>query len=139
MAVKSLDTAAQSPSADPARATEVFYDGACPVCRAEISLYKKSLGEQIRWSDLTGADGEAPDREQLDREGVSADTLLKRFHVRRADGVLVSGPKAFLAIWRGSPRLAWAARLLDRQPFLAFGEAFYWVFLRVRRLWRSAA
>ena len=139
MAVKSLGPAEQAQNVDPARAAEVFYDGACPVCRAEISMYKRSLGEEIRWSDLTGSDGETPDRDQLNREGVSTDVLLKRFHVRRADGVLVSGPKAFLAIWRGSRRLGWVARLLDRQPFLAVGEAFYWVFLRLRRLWRPAA
>ena len=139
MAVKSQETASHAANADPARAAEVFYDGACPVCRAEISMYKKSLGDGVRWSDLTGTDGDAPDQAQLDRDGVGRETLLERFHVRRADGVLVSGPKAFLAIWRGSPRLSWLARLLDRQPFLAFGEMLYWAFLRVRRLWRPAA
>lgn len=111
---------------DPARAAEVFYDGACPVCRAEIAVYRRALGDDVSWRDVSA---ETPD-------GLDRDTLLARFHVRRADGALASGPKAFLAIWRTSPRLRWLAVALDRQPFLWIGEALYWAFLKIRPLWR---
>lgn len=115
-------------NADPARAAEVFFDGACPLCRAEIAAYRRMPGaDGIAWRDA--AAGEAPAE-------IGAAAALARFHVRRADGRLVSGFRAFLAVWRSMPRLAPLARLLDRPPFTWAGEAGYRVFLRVRPLWR---
>ncbi len=116
---------------DPARAAEVFFDGACPLCRAEIATYRRMRGaEAIAWRDAAG--GEAPP--EIDRAAA-----LARFHVRRADGALVSGFRAFMAVWRANPRLAPLARLLDRRPFRWIGEGAYRAFLRVRPLWRRAA
>ena len=116
---------------DPARAAEVFFDGACPVCRAEIATYRGMQGgDSIAWRDV--AAGEAPVE-------IGRDAALARFHVRRADGRLVSGFRAFLAVWRVNGRLAPVARLLDRPPFVWAGEAAYRLFLLVRPLWRPAA
>ena len=123
-----------SPEAtDTRRASEVFYDGACPVCTREIAMYRRSFAEKdIQWKDVTTADGMiAPD--------LSREDAIKRFHVRRADGSLASGAGAFLAIWRNSGRVKWLARILDRQPFLWAGDRVYAVFLLMRRLWRRPA
>ncbi len=115
---------------DPAAAAEVFYDGACPLCRAEIAQYRRMNGaDAICWRDV--AAGEAPPE-------TTPAAALARFHARRGDGRLVSGFAAFLAVWRAYPRLAPVARLMDRQPFLWLGEAAYRLFLRVRPLWRPA-
>lgn len=123
-------TDAASPR-DPARAAEAFYDGGCPLCRAEIAQYRRMAGgETVDWRDVSAA--EPPD-------GLSRAAALARFHVRREDGGLVSGFRAFLAIWRANPRLAPLARFLDRAPFTWAGEAAYRLFLRVRPLWRRAA
>lgn len=119
-----------APPADPACAAEVFYDGACALCRAEIALYRRAPGaEWIDWRDASA--GCAPPE-------IGQDAALKRFHVRRADGRLVSGFRAFLAVWRVNPRLAGLARALDRAPFIWIGEAGYRGFLLVRPLWRRA-
>ena len=116
---------------DPGRAAEVFYDGGCPICRAEIAQYRRMRGgERIAWTDVSSG----PTPAELDRE-----TALARFHARRADGGLVSGFRAFLAVWRANPRLAPLARLLDRPPMTWAGEAAYRLFLKVRPLWRRAA
>ncbi|SEA95228.1 thiol-disulfide oxidoreductase DCC family protein [Rubrimonas cliftonensis] len=113
---------------DPAAAAEVFYDGGCPLCRAEIAQYRRMRGaETIGWRDVSA--GEAPAE-------ITPELALARFHARRGDGELVSGFRAFLAVWRANPRLAPAARLLDRAPFTWAGEAAYRLFLRVRPLWR---
>ena len=113
---------------DPACAAEVFFDGACPLCRAEIDAYRGMRGgDLIAWRDV--AAGEAP--AEIGREAA-----LARFHVRRADGQLVSGFRAFLAVWRVNGTLAPVARLLDRPPFVWAGEAAYRLFLRLRPLWR---
>lgn len=119
-----------SPTDDPARAVEVFFDGACPLCRAEIALYQRAPGgDRIDWRDA--AAGAAPPE-------IGRAAALARLHVRRADGSLASGFRAFMAIWRGNPRLAWLARALDRAPFAWAGELAYRGFLAVRPLWRRA-
>ncbi len=56
--------------------------------------------------------------------------------MRRADGTLVSGARAFLAFWRASPRLRPLAVALDRAPFVQGLEVCYRGFLRLRKLWR---
>lgn len=112
----------------------VYYDGACPVCRREIAHYRRLRGAQtIEWVDAAtcalpalGAD--------LDRR-----RALARFHVRDADGTLVSGPLAFVAIWRRLPALAWLAPLASSRPALALLETAYRIFLRARRRWRPGA
>jgi predicted DCC family thiol-disulfide oxidoreductase YuxK len=116
---------------DPARAAEAFFDGGCPVCRAEIATYRKMRGgDAIRWRDVSA--GDAPPE-------IGRDAALARFHVRRADGTLISGFRAFLAIWRANPRLAPLARALDLPPFRWAGEGAYRLFLRLRPLWRRPA
>lgn len=116
---------------DPAAARDVYYDGGCPLCRAEIAQYRRMKGaDRIAFRDVSA--GEAP-------KEIKPEVALARFHIRRADGRLASGFAAFLAVWRANPRLAPLARLLDREPFLTLGEAAYRVFLRFRPLWRKAA
>ncbi|MGF1659966.1 MAG: DUF393 domain-containing protein [Rubrimonas sp.] len=123
-----METSTAPEIADPARAVEAFYDGGCPLCRAEIATYRAMPGgETIAWRDASN--GAAPPE-------IGAQAALARFHVRRADGGIASGFRAFLAIWRANPRLAPLARLLDRAPFTWAGEAAYRLFLAIRPLWR---
>lgn len=121
-------TSTRNTPTDPARAAAVFYDGGCPVCRTEIATYSRMQGgDSIDWCDVVN--GAPP-------AGLDRETALARFHARRADGTLVSGFRAFLAVWRVHPRLAPLARLLDRPPFTWVGEAAYRLFLLIRPLWR---
>lgn len=122
---------------DGAAARQVFYDGGCPICRAEIAMYRKAADPAIDWRDVDAEDFAPPRR--ADGAAVRRDELLARFHVRRRDGTLVSGVRAFLAIWRATPKLAFLGRLLDRQPFIAVGEGLYWAFLKLRPLWRPSS
>ena len=40
----------------------VYFDGACPLCRAEIGYYKNQNGaEYIEFSDVSASDGALPD------------------------------------------------------------------------------
>ena len=114
---------------DPKRAVEVYYDGACPVCSREISFYQKRMTEgDVAWRDVAADTAPAPD--------LTRDAALARFHIRQSDGALVSGARAFLALWRNDRRLAPLARLLDRRPFIWALELGYTAFLRLRPLWR---
>lgn len=130
------DRRAQARRPDDAKAVEVFFDGACPVCRREIALYQGVAEDGVAWRDVGAATPADDDAAAIARTGLDQRALLKRFHVRRADGSIASGAAAFFALWRSIPRLAWAGRLLDRQPFIALGEVAYRAFLAIRPLWR---
>ena len=116
-------------TSDPAAAEAVFYDGGCPICGREIAAYRDMRGmDAIEWRDVTDAG--------TDLCGLDRNAALARFHARRADGAIVSGAAAFLAVWRRSDRLRPLAIVLDRQPFRAALELGYRGFLKIRPLWR---
>jgi predicted DCC family thiol-disulfide oxidoreductase YuxK len=116
---------------DPKAADEVFFDGACPLCRREVATYQRIDGlAEATWTDVT-----AP---EASLSGLSREEALARFHVRTRAGEVVSGFAAFLAIWRRNRRARGIAIVLDRQPFLWLGESAYRGFLRIRPLWRKA-
>jgi 3-demethoxyubiquinol 3-hydroxylase len=105
----------------------VLYDGACPLCRREIALYRGLRGEQaLRFVDVR-AESALP-------HGTTREQLLARFHVQRADGTLASGADAFLTLWASLPGWRWLARA-GRLPGMAWSmERIYRLFLR----WRPA-
>jgi len=108
---------------EPDPAPVVYFDGGCPLCRAEIGLYRRQ-GAHAQFVDIS--DGEnAPDE-------VGCDAALKRFHVRRADGALVSGMAAFAELWKSTPGWRWAGRIAALPPFVWIGEGLYRAFLLVR-------
>jgi predicted DCC family thiol-disulfide oxidoreductase YuxK len=64
---------------------------------------------------------------------VSRDEALARLHVRRADGTVVSGARAFAEIWSCLPRWRLLARALEAVPgAMALAEAAYRVVARHR-------
>jgi predicted DCC family thiol-disulfide oxidoreductase YuxK len=102
---------------------EVFYDGGCPLCRAEIGYYRNS-GANAQFTDVT-QDGASP-------PGVSCEQALKRFHVRDEKGRLRSGAAAFAALWRVTPGWRWLGVIGGAPPFVWIGEGAYRLFLPVR-------
>lgn len=104
----------------------VYFDGACPLCRAEIGYYKNQNGaECIEFADVSVSDGSLPD-------GLSREQAMARFHVQNADGELLSGAAAFVHIWQTLPRWQWAARVASGPGALAVMEFGYVAFLRIR-------
>ncbi|NNU79333.1 DUF393 domain-containing protein [Halovulum dunhuangense] len=117
---------------DPQAAEEIYFDGGCPICRREIAVYRQMRGlESTLFTDVTAPDAVLP--------GIAREEALARFHVRRTDGSVTSGARAFLAVWRASPRLRRIAVILDRRPLVDLLELGYRAFLRVRPLWRRGA
>jgi demethoxyubiquinone hydroxylase (CLK1/Coq7/Cat5 family) len=106
-----------------------LYDGACPLCRREIAVYQGlrpiEAGQTVAFSDISRSDSPLPPG------GVRSD-YLARFHVQRADGQVLSGAAAFVALWATLPGwryLAMAAKLPGATPAL---ELIYRAFLRIR-------
>ncbi len=106
----------------------VYFDGACPLCRAEIGYYQNQNGaEFIEFSDVSANDSALPD-------GLTRAQAMARFHVRNADGDLLSGAAAFVHIWRTLPGWRRAARIASLPGAMTVMEFGYVSFLRVRPL-----
>ncbi len=104
----------------------VLYDGACPLCRREIGVYR---GLQARtpvcFADVNDTALPLP-------MGTTRAQLLARFHVRHPDGRLLSGAQAFLALWAVLPGWRWLA-LCGRLPGAPWAmEHAYRLFLHWR-------
>ena len=110
------------------KAATVYYDGSCPLCRAEISHYRAQQGAAaICFVDVSKQDAPLA-------EGVSPQQAMARFHVRTSDGSVVSGARAFVSVWRALPRWAWAARIAALPGVTPALELGYRLFLPVRPL-----
>lgn len=108
--------------------TTVYFDGACPLCSVEIDYYRCQAGaEALQFVDVSGDP-------VTGCSDLTRDDALKRFHIRRPDGTLVSGAAAFVGIWRLLPGWAWAARLASVPGMLVVLEVFYRLFLTFRPL-----
>ncbi len=107
----------------------VLYDGACPLCRREIGIYR---GLQPLQSDSPVCFADVSDAALPLPPGTTREQLLARFHVRGRDGELLSGAQAFLALWAALPGWRWLA-LAGRLPGAAWVmERTYRLFLRWR-------
>jgi predicted DCC family thiol-disulfide oxidoreductase YuxK len=111
----------------------VLYDGACPLCRREIGIYR---GLQPLRSDAPVCFADVSDPAlplpAALPPGTTREQLLARFHVRGRDGEWLSGAQAFLALWAALPGWRWLA-LAGRVPGAAWlMERSYRLFLRWR-------
>lgn len=107
----------------------VLYDGACPLCRREIGMYRglRPLrpDSPVCFADVNDVALPLP-------PGTTREQLLARFHVRGRDGRLLSGAQAFLALWATLPGWRWLA-LAGRLPGASWVmELAYRRFLRWR-------
>lgn len=104
----------------------VYYDGSCPLCRAEIGYYRrKDQAGGLGFVDVSETGAATP-------AGMTRQQAMGRFHVRAGDGRLVSGAAAFVEVWSRLPRWRWVARAAALPGALAGLELFYRMFLPVR-------
>lgn len=110
---------------DPPPST-VYYDGSCPLCRAEIGYYRRQdQAGALCFVDVSKASAATPD-------GVTQAHAMARFHVRAPDGRVVSGAAAFVAVWARLPGWRWAARVAALPGAMMVLELAYRLFLPVR-------
>lgn len=108
----------------------MLYDGACPLCRREIGVYRDLTPTQpLEFRDISDPSTALPADLPT---GLSRSGLLARFHVQHADGRIESGARAFITMWERLPYWRWLARF-GRLPGVAtLMEIAYRGFLRVR-------
>ena len=109
-------------------ALTVLYDGSCPLCQREMSVYRGlQPNTPVCFADVSDTTLALP-------SGTTREQLMARFHVRGSDGRLLSGAPAFLELWAALPGWRWLA-LAGRLPGAAWAmERLYRFFLR----WRPA-
>lgn len=107
----------------------VLYDGACPLCRREIAHYQgivqRQAARDVRFADVSDPGVPLPPARTRAQ-------LLHRFHVQRADGSLVDGAAAFVALWARLPGWRWLARLARLPGVTPLLEVAYRAFLPLR-------
>lgn len=105
----------------------VYFDGSCPLCAWEIERYQTCAGaEKIAWVDASRT-GHAAIADDL-----TAADALRRLHVRRADGSLVAGAGAFVAVWSKLQGWRWLAPVASRPLVIRTLDWLYAGFLKVR-------
>lgn len=104
----------------------LFFDGSCPLCRAEVGYYRrKDRAGALCFVDVSEPGAPTP-------EGITQKGAMERFHVRAADGRILSGAAAFVEVWTRLPKWRWAARAASAPGALAALELGYRMFLPVR-------
>ena len=106
-----------------------FYDGACPLCRREIALYRAldKQGRHVDWQDVSGGDQSVEVCPGLTKRGA-----LRAMHAELPSGELVRGAAALVELWRALPGFRWIAPLASWRPVLWCLERAYRGFLRIR-------
>ncbi len=105
----------------------VYYDGSCPLCRAEISFYqRRKSSSEVNWVDVS------VDADLLLPDGLDQEQAMSRFHVATEHGQTLSGARAFLELWKQYPGLKWLAKMGCWPPLAFLLEKAYCAFLRFR-------
>ena len=104
----------------------LFYDGACPLCQAEILfLSGRNQANLLGFVDINS--------EQFDPQkvGVSCEAALAAMYGQFASGKLIQGVAVFPEAYRRAdlPGLAWFFSRKSMQPFLKLGYLFFFFFL----------
>ena len=104
------------------QALTLFYDGACPLCQAEILfLSSRNQANLLKFIDIHS--------DQYDplKVGVSCEEALAAMYGQYADGTLINGPAVFPEAYRRAnlPTLAWIFSRKTLQPALQMGYRFF--------------
>ncbi|MEM7172356.1 MAG: DUF393 domain-containing protein [Pseudomonadota bacterium] len=88
--------------------TKVYYNSACPVCKAGIQAQRAKLDRtdaKVDWIDVH------QDNSAVDVLGADLEFVRERLHVVDTDGQVQVGADAFTTLWDITPGESWRARL----------------------------
>lgn len=112
---------------------KVYYNSACPVCRAGIDGQKdKNTACQVEWADVHA------DNQAVEEIGEELEYVRERLHLVDEQGVKRMGVDAFIVLWRHSPRERWKARLLSLPLIHGLAQLGYKAFARLLYLWNRS-
>jgi predicted DCC family thiol-disulfide oxidoreductase YuxK len=100
----------------------LFYDGACPLCQAEILfLSGRNQANLLEFIDINSGKYDPL------KVGVSCEEALAAMYGQYADGTLINGVAVFPAAYQRAnlPKLAWMFSRKSLQPLLGVGYRFF--------------
>ena len=106
----------------------LYYDGACPLCMAEMRnlMLRNQREQRLRFVDIAAPGFEAP-------AGVTRDKLARLLHAQAPDGTWLRGVDTFVAMYE-AVGVPWVARALSAPGLRPLADRLYpWV-ARNRRL-----
>lgn len=105
----------------------LYFDGRCPLCRREVGLLRKLADDTLGFQDIhTVTDPALPSQQDL----------LLSLHLRRANGAMVRGLEANVAVWQHTAfGFIWKLLLLPGVRVLANRLYQYWAARRYERLY----
>ena len=80
----------------------VYFDGTCPLCSKEITLWRKLSADQFEFKDI----------HQQILPDTKREAMLQLLHIHRADGQWLVGLEANFRMWRSHP-IGWASYILS--------------------------
>mgnify|MGYP001262298675 CR=1 FL=1 len=111
---------------------EIFYDGSCVVCSAEMDSYRNNNPDnRLTFIDISAESFSAQDY------GKTKEEFMDRLHVRDAAGVFYHGVDAFVMIWQVYPSGSFyrlLSALVGFPGINLFSRFGYSVFARYRHL-----
>jgi predicted DCC family thiol-disulfide oxidoreductase YuxK len=114
----------------------VYYNSACPVCRAGIADQKARMeacgATDVEWVDVH----QAPERAAEVDAGL--EEVREKLHVRRADGTVAVGAEAFGHLWSATSGQTWMGRLVRLPVLSTLARWGYNGFARLLYLWNRA-
>jgi predicted DCC family thiol-disulfide oxidoreductase YuxK len=118
-------------TARPVYPLQIFYDGACSVCAAEMDAYRhKEQDDRLQFIDIS-----APDFDPTPYS-ISMDEFMYELHAIDRENHVYRGVEAFAAIWQAFPPLTLYALLGALAMFPGvnpLARLGYWSFARMRR------
>ena len=128
--MESTDSGSSDTPKESATAVCVYYNGACPVCNAGISMQKqKSTMGDIEWVDVD------QQQKRVDDVHQSIEYVRERLHVIDEHGRVCVGVDAFAVLWRHSEKERWKARLITLPVINALAQWGYNLFARGLYRW----
>ena len=114
----------------------VYFNSACPVCRAGVANQRERMratgaGSEIEWCDIV----ERPD--VLAERGIAVDDVRRKLYVEDERGDLHIGADAFTALWQETPGRRWLARLFSAPGLSALGQWAYDRFADLLYAWNQ--
>lgn len=116
--------------------TRVYYNSACPVCKAGVERQQCTLGAEgvadVEWLDVH-------QRPELAAElGIELEALRERLHVQPADGEIRVGSDAFASLFALSRRQRWLGRVMNVPGVRWLVQRLYNLFAHALYRWNRA-
>lgn len=115
----------------PAYPMQIFYDGSCSVCAAEMEIYsRKGLADRLHFIDIS-----APEFDPAPY-GITPEAFMYEMHAIDREKRVYRGVDAFRAIWQAFPtstRYGLLGALVALPGVHLLARLAYWSFARTRK------